>query len=76
MARVAWRWLLLMIGFVPWAALAAWVAWPLVLWPLRGHFAWPDAATGWIHIAETTGGLFVAMLVEEGVRKALERVKR
>ena len=64
----ALRWLLLALGLVPWAAIVAWIAWPLVLWPVRGSFAWPDAATGWTHTGEVAAILVAAMLVEEAVR--------
>ena len=63
------RWTALTLCLVPWAALAAWVVWPLVLWPVHGRFAWPDAATGWTHTGEVTAVLAVAMLVEEVVRR-------
>lgn len=63
------KWLLLTLGLVPWAAIVAWLAWPLLLWPVNGRFAWPDAATGWIHTAEIAAVLVVAMVIEETVRK-------
>jgi hypothetical protein len=63
------RWLLLVLGFVPWAAIAAWLVWPLVLWPLRGRFEWPDASTGWTHTGQALTVLFAAMLVEEAIRR-------
>ena len=69
----ALRWLLLALGLVPWAAIVAWIAWPLVLWPVRGTFEWPDAATGWAHMGEVTLILVAAMLVEEAVRKRRKR---
>jgi len=69
----ALRWLLLSLGLAPWAALIAWLAWPLVLWPVRGHFEWPDASTGWTHTAEVIAVLLAAMLIEEAVRKRLKR---
>lgn len=69
----AMRWLLLALGLVPWAALVAWIAWPLVLWPVHGTFAWPDAATGWTHTAEVAAILVAAMLVEEAVRRRRKR---
>ncbi len=59
------RWLLLVLGFVPWAAFFAWVAWPLVMWPVRGSFEWPDAATGWTRTGIFTAILSAAMVVEE-----------
>lgn len=69
----ALRGLLLALGFAPWAALAGWVVWPLVLWPVRGQFEWPDATTGWTHTGEIVATLFVAMLLEDGVRARLRR---
>jgi hypothetical protein len=69
----ALRWLLLSLGLAPWAALVAWVAWPLALWPVHGHFEWPDSSTGWTHTAEVIAVLFAAMLIEEAVRKRLKR---
>ncbi len=69
----ALRWLLFALGLVPWAALVAWLAWPLVLWPVHGRFAWPDAATGWTHTGEISALLVAAMLVEEAVRRQLRR---
>ena len=69
----ALRWLLLALGLVPWAAFVAWVAWPLVLWPVRGSFDWPDAATGWTHTGAVALILVAAMLVEEAVRKRSRR---
>ena len=69
----ALRWLLLVLGLVPWAAIVAWIAWPLVLWPVRGTFAWPDAATGWTHTGEVAVILVAAMVVEETVRKLSKR---
>ena len=69
----ALRWLLLVLGLVPWAAIAAWIVWPLMAWPVRGSFEWPDQADGWTHTAEITGVLFAAMLLEDGVRKLLGR---
>ena len=70
---IAARMLLLALGFVPWAAIAAWIVWPLMAWPVRGSFEWPDQADGWTHTAEITGVLFAAMLLEDGVRKLLGR---
>ena len=67
--RDALRWLVLAICILPWAALVAWIAWPLVLWPLQGRFEWPGAATGWTHTGEVFAVLAVATLVEEAVRK-------
>lgn len=67
------RWLLLALGFLPWAAIVAWVAWPLVLWPVRGTFDWPDAATGWAHTGEVVAILVAAALVEEAVRRRRKR---
>jgi hypothetical protein len=67
------RWLLLALGLAPWAAVIAWVAWPLVLWPRRGSFQWPDAATGWTHTAEVAVLLVAATLVEEAVRRLRKR---
>ena len=67
------RWVLLAVGFVPWAAIGAWLLWPLVLWPVNGHFAWPDAATGWTHTAWITALLFAVMVVEDVVRKLRAR---
>jgi len=67
------RWLLLGVGFVPWAAIAAWLLWPLALWPVNGHFAWPDAGTGWTHTAWITALLFAAMVVEDVVRRLRAR---
>lgn len=72
-ALVVLRWVLLALGFVPWAALVAWLGWPLVTWALHGHFLWPDAATGWIHTAEVTALLVAAMLVEDAVRRTRKR---
>lgn len=69
----ALRWLLLSLGMVPYAAVAAWVVWPLVLWPLHGHFAWPDATTGWTHTAEIAAVLVAAMAIEVVVRKLRKR---
>jgi hypothetical protein len=63
------RWLLLALGFAPWAAIAAWVVWPLVSWPVRGRFEWPDATTGWTHTAEALAVLFAAMLAEDAIRQ-------
>ncbi|MFL6679723.1 MAG: hypothetical protein ACJ8IK_15400 [Burkholderiaceae bacterium] len=63
------RWLLLGAGFVPCAAIGAWLLWPLVLWPVNGHFAWPDASAGWTHTAWITAALFAAMVVEDVLRK-------
>jgi hypothetical protein len=65
----ALRWPLLALGLVPWAALAAWVAWPLVLCLVHGTFRWPDASTGWTHTGEIAAVLVVAMLVEEALRR-------
>ena len=70
---IALRWALLAFGMSLYGALAAWLIWPLVLWPVHGHFAWPDPATGWTHTAEITAVLVAAMVVESGVRKLLER---
>ena len=70
---IALRWLLLALGFVPWAAFFAWVAWPLVMWPIRGHFDWPDSATGWTRTGVFTGILFAAMVVEDVVGKFRRR---
>ena len=69
----ALRWLLLSLGLAPYAAIAAWLVWPLVLWPVQGRFAWPDAATGWTHTAEVTALLAAAMVVETVVRKWRKR---
>jgi len=65
----ALRWLLLALGLVPYAAIVAWIAWPVVLWPVRGRFAWPDSATGWTHTAEIAAVLVAAMGAEALVRK-------
>ena len=67
------RGLLFALGIAPWAALAGWLAWPLVMWPVRGHFEWPDAATGWTHTAEAGAVVFLAMLVEDAVRARRRR---
>jgi hypothetical protein len=69
----ALRWLLFSFGAVPYAALAAWLLWPLASWPVQGHFAWPDSSTGWTHTAEITAVLVAAMVVETVVRKARKR---
>jgi hypothetical protein len=69
----ALRWLLLGLGFVPWAAIIAWIAWPLVLWAVRGSYEWPVAATGWRHTGAIALVLFAVMLVEEAVRKRSRR---
>ena len=78
--RVEWspllnalRWLLLALGLVPYAAIAAWIVWPVLLWPVRGRFAWPDSATGWTHTAEIAAVLVAAMGVEVTVRKLRKR---
>jgi len=67
------RWALLSLGLAPWAALVAWIAWPLVLWPVQGHFEWPDSSTGWTHTAVVMAVLFAAMLGEQVVRRILKR---
>ncbi len=67
------RWLLLALGLAPWAALIAWIAWPLALWPVRGRFEWPDAATGWTRTGVLTAILVAAAVVEDVVRKASRR---
>ena len=67
------RWLLLAAGFLPYAAIGAWLLWPLVLWPVNGHFAWPDASTGWMHTAWITAALLAAMVVEDVVRRRRAR---
>ena len=69
----ALRWLLLALGLLPHAAIAAWLVWPLVLWPVQGRFAWPDPATGWTHTAEIAAVLVVAMGVEAVVRGRCKR---
>lgn len=69
MAAGAARWLLLALGVAPWAAIVAWIVWPLVLWALHGRFDWPDAATGWTHMAEVVIGLLGAIGIEESVRR-------
>ena len=69
----ALRWALLAFGLSLYGALAAWLVWPLVLWPVHGHFAWPDSATGWTHTAEVTAVLVAAMVIEILVRKRLKR---
>ncbi len=69
----ALRGLLLALGFAPLAMLAAWVAWPLALWPVLGRFEWPGAATGWTHTGEIVVVLFAAMLVEDAVRAHFRR---
>ena len=69
----ALRWLLLVLGLVPYAAIAAWLVWPLVLWPVQGRFAWPDPAAGWMHTAEIAAVLVAAMGVETVVRKWRKR---
>jgi hypothetical protein len=69
----ALRWALLAFGLSLYGALAAWLIWPLVLWPVHGHFAWPDAATGWTHTAWITAVLVAAMAVEVVVRKLRKR---
>ena len=69
----ALRWLLLALGLVPYAAIGAWLVWPLVLWPVRGRFAWPDSATGWTHTAEIAAVLVAAMVVEVIVRSVRKR---
>lgn len=69
----ALRWLLLALGLVPYAAIGAWIVWPVVLWPVRGRFAWPDSATGWTHTAEIAAALVAAMGVEVVVRKLRKR---
>ena len=56
-----------------WGALIAWIAWPLVLWPVRGRFEWPDAATGWTHAAEVAGVMFVPVVIESVVRRVRKR---
>jgi hypothetical protein len=38
------RWLLLALGMAPCAAIAAWIVWPLVLWPARDRLEWPATA--------------------------------
>jgi hypothetical protein len=63
------RGLLLALGFLPWAALAGWIVWPLVLWPAVGRFEWPDAATGWRRTGAITLALLAAMAVEQAVRR-------
>ena len=65
----ALRWLLLALGLGPYAAIAAWLVWPLVLWPVRGHFAWPDPAAGWTHTVEIAAVLVAAMVGEVIVRR-------
>jgi hypothetical protein len=72
----ALAWLLLALGMVPWAALAAWVAWPLVLWPVRGRFDWPDPATGWTRTGAIALVLIAAMAVEVVRHKRRERRDR
>jgi hypothetical protein len=69
----ALRWALLAFGLSLYGALAAWLIWPLVLWPVHGHFEWPDSTTGWTHTAEVTAVLVALMVVEIVVRKALKR---
>ena len=69
----ALRWLLLVLGLVPYAAIAAWIVWPLVLWPVQGRFAWPDSATGWTHTAEIAAVLVAVMGVEVILRKLRKR---
>jgi len=69
----ALRWLLLAAGLVPYAAIAAWLLWPLVLWPVQGRFTWPDATTGWTHTAAISAVLVAAMIVEVAVRKLRKR---
>ena len=67
------RWALLAFGLSLYGALGAWLVWPLVLWPVHGHFAWPDSATGWTHTAEITAVLVAAMMIETAVRRLRQR---
>ena len=60
---------LLSVGMALWGAIAGWIVWPLVLWPVHRAFAWPDAATGWLHTGEVTAILVAAMLAEDAVRR-------
>lgn len=62
------RWLVMALAMTPWAALAAWLVWPLVLWPVHGRFDWPDAATGWTHTGEIVLVLLGLGLLEDVVR--------
>lgn len=69
-------WAMTGVNMVCFGALIAWLAWPLVLWPIHGHFEWPDAMTGWLHTAAISAGLLCLPLVELGVRKARGALKR
>lgn len=66
-------WLAIAFVMVAWGAIIAWLAWPLVLWPIHGHFEWPDAATGWTHTAAIGAVLFGAGVLETVVRRLLRR---
>jgi len=68
-SAVLGRWVVLSIVAAPWAAIIAWIAWPLVLWPVQGRFEWPDAAVGWAHTGELTAALLAVFLVEDAVRR-------
>lgn len=67
------RWLLLSVGALPWAALGAWLLWPLVQWPLRGRFAWPDAATGWTRTAWIEALLVAGVVIPDVARRLRKR---
>ncbi len=69
-------WLVTAIIMGGWGLIIGWIVWPLVLWPVRGHFEWPDAATGWTHAAEVGGVLFALAALETGVRDLIRLFKR
>ena len=70
---VAMKWLVVAFVMLCWGAIVGWLAWPLVLWPVHGHFYWPVAATGWTHSIAVAAILFAVGVLETGVRKLLKR---
>jgi hypothetical protein len=70
-AALSWlrtTWTVLAFG-----AIAAWLIWPLLLWPLHGRLQWPDAATGWTHTIEVAAITLALGGLEAAVRKAFRR---
>lgn len=66
-------WTVTSVNMLCLGAFVGWLAWPLVLWPSRGRFEWPDAMTGWTHTVGVATGMLGLILLEMGVRRALRR---
>lgn len=67
------KWLVVAFVMLCWGAILGWLAWPLVLWPVQGHFDWPDAAIGWTRSVAIAAVLLAVGVIETLVRKLRKR---